>query len=397
MQTDIRNEKFVSGKTRIKYGGAFIAEEERKAIDSVLDRNWWTLDEQGRKMEEELAQKTGVMHAVLTNSGSSALLLAVTALEMKKGSEVIIPALNFPTAVSACLYNNLIPVFVDVDPETYCIKIDEIEAAISDKTEAIMIVNIAGNLPDMDRIQEIAKKHNLKTIVDNCDGYGSTWDGQFSEKVCTISTTSFHAAHILAMGEGGAVFTDNYDLAKRVKSLREWGRAADNDASIKSSELPDDYPARYTYITRGFNVKPLELQAAMGRVQLTKLDMIKEARRKNFDLLHDGLSKLSDKITLASVHDKSDISWFSFPFTIKETGQRKKLMDFLEARNIETRVIFAGNVIRQPAYQNINYRKISDLKNSDKIMYDSIFVSVHPSITEEMIQYVIQSITEFFA
>ena len=337
------------------------------------------------------------MHAVLTNSGSSALLLAVTALEMKKGSEVIIPALNFPTAVSACLYNNLIPVFVDVDPETYCIKIDEIEAAISDKTEAIMIVNIAGNLPDMDRIQEIAKKHNLKTIVDNCDGYGSTWDGQFSEKVCTISTTSFHAAHILAMGEGGAVFTDNYDLAKRVKSLREWGRAADNDASIKSSELPDDYPARYTYITRGFNVKPLELQAAMGRVQLTKLDMIKEARRKNFDLLHDGLSKLSDKITLASVHDKSDISWFSFPFTIKETGQRKKLMDFLEARNIETRVIFAGNVIRQPAYQNINYRKISDLKNSDKIMYDSIFVSVHPSITEEMIQYVIQSITEFFA
>ena len=347
-QSDIKGE-FIPGKTRIKYGGSYIKDEEIQAINSVLNRNWWTIDEEARLFEKELATQSKVDYTTVTNSGSSSLLLSIGALidtkMLKKGDEVIVPVLNFATLTSTITLFGLIPVFVDVDSGTFCIKEALIEKAISPKTKAIAIVNIARNMPEMDRILEIADEHNLITIVDNCDGYGSLYDNKPVESLADISATSFHAAHIVSMGEGGAVFTNNKALAESTKSMREWGRAFDSDTEYKGeSDLPKDYPSRYTYITRGFNVKPLELQCAMGRVQLRRLKEIKRLRQNNFDTLYEGLLDLEMKrhIDLAISPERADISWFSFPLTLWKTDKtRKELFDFLEKRNIETRVIFA--------------------------------------------------------
>lgn len=406
VQSDIKGE-FIPGKTRIKYGGSYIRDEEIQAINSVLNRNWWTIDEEARLFEKELASKSKVDHATVTNSGSSALLLCIGSLidtkMLKKGDEIIVPVLNFATLTSAITLFGLTPVFVDVDSGTFCIKESLIENAISPNTKAIAIVNIAGNMPEMDRILEIADKHNLITIIDNCDGYGSLYDNKPVESLADISATSFHAAHIVSMGEGGAVFTDNQTLAESVKSMREWGRAFDSDTEYKGdscdSDLPKDYPSRYTYITRGFNVKPLELQCAMGRVQLRRLQEIKQLRQNNFDALYDGLSDLEiqKSIDLVVSPEKADISWFSFPLTIQKADKtRKELFDFLEKRNIETRVIFAGNILRQPAYANIDHRVSGRLDNANFIMTNSLFISIHPNMTKEMADYVIQSFNEFF-
>lgn len=409
-QSDVKGE-FIPGKTRIKYGGSYIKDEEIQAINSVLNRNWWTIDEEARLFEKELASESKVNHTIVTNSGSSALLLCIGSLVdtkmLKKGDEVIVPVLNFATLTSAITLFGLTPVFVDVDSGTFCIKEALIEKAISPKTRAIAIVNIAGNMPEMDWILEIADKYDLITIIDNCDGYGSLYDDRPVESLADISATSFHAAHIVSMGEGGAVFTDNQELAESAKSMREWGRAFDSDTEYKGgngcNNLPKDYPSRYTYITRGFNVKPLELQCAMGRVQLRRLQEIKQLRQNNFDTLYDGLSGLDTQksIDLVASPEKADISWFSFPLTILNNGKdknktRKELFDFLEKRNIETRVIFAGNILRQPAYANINHRVSGKFDNADFIMTNSLFISVHPNMTKEMANYVIQSFNEFF-
>jgi len=387
--------KFIPGKTRIKYGGAVVTSAEIKAIQKVLNRNWWTLDEEGRLFEKELARKVDVEFAILTNSGSSALLLALSALQLPRGSEIVIPACNFPTVVNAALVNRYRPVFVDVDLGTYCLNLNEFEKAISKKTKAAVLVNIAGNTTEIDKFVKIANKHGLKTILDNCDGFGSKFDGEFVETYFDIAATSFHAAHIITTGEGGAIFTRNKTLAERVISMREWGRAMDSDKPIRYPTLPEDYPSRYTYITRGFNLKPIELQAAMGRVQLKKLEKIKGARSRNFEFWLKKLSRFSKFLSLPAVHQKADISWFSFPITLLK-GSRKNLLKFLESKNIETRVIFAGNIINQPAYKNIDCRIESDLKNATKILKQGFFISAHPSINLQMKNYVIDCFREYF-
>ncbi len=402
MQADT-SKSFIPGKTRIKYGGAVVDKTEINAINKVLSRNWWTLDAEGREFEKELAQTSEVKHAVFVNSGSSALMLAFSAIELPDESEVIIPAVNFPTAINAVLLNRYKPVFIDVEPQNYCLDLGEVEKAITQKTKAVLCVNIAGSVPDLKKLREITKKHGLFLIIDNCDGYGSKFAGKPVESFADLSCTSFMAAHIITTGEGGALFTNDSNLYKKAVSLREWGRALDSDEGVHDQykELPPDYQSRYTYITRGFNFRPLELQAAMGRIQLKKLKKIIDDRQNNFNMLHKGLSQFSEYLLLPKVHEEAQISWFSFPITLKncvfcKDQARKNMLKFLEEKNIETRVIFAGNILKQPAYQNIDHRREGDLKITNNILFNSFFISVHPTVTEEMINYIVSSFKEYF-
>lgn len=396
MKKDLKS-KFIPGKTRIKYGGAVVDKKEITAIQKVLNRNWWTLDEEGVKFEKELAKVSGVKYALFTNSGSSALLLAISSLQLEAGSEVIIPAVNFPTVVSACMINNLIPVFVDVDSDNLCLNLENAKKAITSKTKAIVVVDIAGNTVDLEKLSYFKAK-GIISILDNCDGYGTTYKNKSVESYFDMSATSFHAAHIITTGEGGVVFTNNQTYYKTAKSLREWGRADDSDGikAAKKAGLPDDYPGRYTYITRGFNLKPIELQAAMGRVQLRKLQKIKEARGKNYKRLLKGIENIPTlKPSIAP--ENASISWFAFPLTVEKSCNRGKLRKFLEENNIETRVIFAGNIVKQPAYQKGNYRVSGKLENSDIVLNDSFFISVHPTITYEMIDFILACLRKFFS
>jgi len=383
---------FKKGIDRLKYGGAFTDKEDFDAIQKVLDRNWWTIDEEGKALEKELAEFRGLKYATLTNSGSSALLVAYAALNLPEESEIITGAVHFPTTISSLYYNHLKPVFIDVEADTLGMNPDLIEKAITSETEAILVVAIAGSIPQIDKILKIAKKHKLITILDNADGFGGTWKGKPIESYFDICATSFHAAHILCMGEGGAVFTNNDDYGRRAASLREWGRMGGYDGiddKKKLKGIPEDYPARYLFQYMGFNVKPLELQCAMGRTQLRKLPIIKEKRLHNYDKLYDSLKSIPE---IELLNNYPDCSWFGFPLFAKKRGA---LREFLENRQIETRTIFGGNITRQPGFFNFG-RIATELPISDKVMTEGMFVSVHPDLTDEMVDYIIESIKEFY-
>lgn len=395
---DPKNTIFEPGKTRIKYGGAYTDQSDLDAIWSVLKRNWWTIDKEGEAFEKELSEFTGVKHVALTNSGSSALMVAYASLGLPEGSEVITGAVQFPTAISSLYYNHLTPVFVDVEPNNFSVNPDLVEAAITEKTKAILAVAVAGNIPNIPRLREIANKHNLILILDNCDGFASTYNSKPIEQYFDIAATSFHAAHILNCGEGGAVFASNDAWGEKALSLREWGRLGgyDNiDSKYDLEGIPSDYPARYLFVHMGFNVKPLEFQCAMGRTQLKKAPLIKKMRQDNFNILFNGLKELQDDghVVLPQVHDGCECSWFSFPFIANRRGE---LREFLEARNIETRTIFGGNITKQPAFRNFG-RIVGNLTFSDVVMNAGMFVSVHPDTTPEMAQYIVDSIKEFYA
>jgi len=394
LKTDT-DQKFIPGKTRIKYGGAVFGKEERAAIEKVLDRNWWTIAEECFQFEKELAKKTQTDFAVFVNSGSSALFLifAFISKQMPPAkNQVIVPAVNFPTLVSSILYAGLKPVFVDVDLQTFCIDPKKIKAAITPATCAVAAVNIAGNMADVDALLDIRNEYGLPIILDNCDGFGSRYKGKRVESYFDLSATSFHAAHIITTGEGGAVFVRGKYPYSEIVSLREWGRSADSDDPKQFDNIPDDYPQRYIFVNRGFNFKPLELQAAMGREQLKKLDIIRRLRAKNFNRLDVTIRKYPDFFQPVKPYLNAEISWFCYPFLVKTS--RKKFVDFLESRNIETRTIFAGNIVCQPAYVNIG-RIAGSLENSDCIFNHGLFLSVHPFLTSEMLDYVSDSIKEF--
>lgn len=385
--------KFIPGKTRIAYGGGYTSKEDFDAIQSVLDRNWWTIDKEGQQLEQELAAFTGTKYAVLTSSGSNSLMVAYASLGLPEGSEVITGAVHFPTTISSLYYNRLTPVYVDNELDTLGLDPYLIERAITEKTKAVLVVAIAGSIPKLEQIIEVAKKHNLITILDNCDGYGGTYRGKLIEEYFDISVTSFHAAHILCMGEGGAVFTNNPAYGEKAASLREWGRLGGYDGiddKKKLEGIPDDYPARYLFQYMGFNVKPLELQCAMGRTQLRKLPEIKMKRYDNYARLYRSLDPM---LELFIPEYNPDASWFGFPMLAKNRGA---LREFLEKRNIETRTIFGGNITKQPGFKGFG-RIATELPNADRVMEEGMFVSVHPFVTEEMTDYIISSIKEFYA
>jgi len=377
---------------RLAYGGAYTDKADFDAIQGVLDRNWWTIDKEGKTLEQELAAFTGKTHATLANSGSSALMIAYASLSLPEGSEIITGAVHFPTTIASLYYNRLTPVFIDNEAETLGLNPELIEQAISEKSKAIIVVAIAGSVPNLDEILAVAKKHGLITILDNCDGFGSTYKGRLLESYFDIAVTSFHAAHILCMGEGGAVFTSNPEYGNKAASLREWGRLGGYDGindKKKLEGIPEDYPARYLFQYMGFNVKPLELQCAMGRTQLKKLPIIKEKRMRNFHRLYEGLKDLPQ---IALLKYNADASWFGFPMFAQDRGN---LRDFLEGRDIETRTIFGGNITKQPGFRGFG-RIATELPVADKVMELGMFVGVHPDLTDEMIDYIVSSIKEFY-
>ena len=375
---------------RISYGGAMLGLEEVKAVmDVILSNNGtrWTVGPESVAFEKELAEVAGVKYATVTNSGSSALLVAIAALKLPKGSKIIIPACNFPTAFNAIIQNGHIPVVVDSDLDTLNLSLEEVKKTIElhPDTAAVIAVDIAGNPVDMKALRKIMGKRII--VLDDCDGFGTLLNGVMIEQYADVSCASFHAAHIITTGEGGAVFTNNKEIAKRATKLREWGRASGTDKIYKYPGFPKDYKERYVYEEIGWNMKPLELQCAMGRVQLKRLSSFREARLKNYEALYDIFASMPSKYTVIGTQLDATPCWFSFPILVKN-GKRGKVMKKFEDANIECRTIFSGNILRHPAYKDIECIKIGSLENADTIMRDGMFLSCHPSLTQEMIDYI---------
>lgn len=383
---------------KINYGGSSCDTRELnavvKSVKESIKSGGWQAGKQVALMEKEAADFLGVKYGILTTSGSCAGLLALQSLELPKGSEVIISATTFPTIFNIILQCSLIPVVVDSKIGTYNLDPDDLEAAISKKTKAIICVHALGNPVDMPKVMNIAKKHKLYVIEDNCDGWGTTLYGKQIGSYGDVSISSFHAAHIVSMGVGGGVFTSNKEIAEKVRMYRDWGRQANINKPNKYKELPQDYNPRFVYEKIGYNFQILELQAAMGRVQLRKAHKIKRLRKANFNYLYKHLSKFSDLI-LPVWNENADVCWFAFPITC--SVQRGKLVTYLEERGIETRSLFSGNIIRHPAYKDSMYRISESLLEADFITSNSFWIGVHPRMTQADREYVVKAFEDFYA
>ena len=411
------NEQFVPGKSLIPYAGRVYDEKEMLALtDASLDF-WLTAGRYAAEFERKFSQFLGIRHTSLTNSGSSANLLALSALtspklgerRLKPGDEVIATAAAFPTTVNPIIQNGLVPVFLDIELGTYNIDVSKLEEAISDKTKAIFIAHTLGNPFDLDKIAQIAKAHNLWLIEDACDALGSTYDGKMIGTFGDLATFSFYPPHHITMGEGGAIVTNDDRLKILVESFRDWGRdcwcapGCDNTCGKRFSQqfgtLPFGYDHKYVYSHIGYNLKVTDMQAAIGVAQLDKLPSFIEARKRNFAALYSGLKKYEDLFILPHATPKSDPSWFGFLLTIKPDAgfNRADIVNFLENNKIATRMLFTGNIIRQPAYQNINRRIVGSLENTDIVMNNTFWVGVYPGLTKEMIGYVLDKFDEFIA
>jgi CDP-6-deoxy-D-xylo-4-hexulose-3-dehydrase len=406
---------FIPGSSPINYAGRVYDEKEIiSLVDASLDF-WLTTGRYTRQFEEELAKFLGVKYCLLTNSGSSANLLAVSALtspqledrQLKPGDEVITTACGFPTTLNPILQNNLIPVFIDVDIGTYNIKVEQIETALSEKTKAIIIPHTLGNPANLDSIMEIVKEHNLWLIEDNCDALGSKYRRRYTGSFGHISTSSFYPAHHITMGEGGAVLTSDPLLKRIVASFRDWGRdcwcepGCDNSGKKrfdwKLGDLPEGYDHKYIYSHIGYNLKATDMQAAIGVEQLKKLPEFTERRRDNFNRLYQGLKKYENYIILPNSTPYSEPSWFGFPIVVRNNApfSRDEIVKYLEGELIATRMLFGGNLIKQPAYSSMKYRVAETLANTDTIMNDLFWIGVYPGLTNDMIQYVLDKFSEF--
>lgn len=384
-------------KRSILYGGVLLGKAEKKAIIGVLNRNWWGLDKEGEAMEKEAAAFLGVKYGVLTNSGSSAGLIAMSSLELPRGSEVIISATTFPTIFNTIIQCGLIPVVVDAKVGTYNFDVADIERAITSKTKAIWAVHAVGNPVDMPALMNVAKKHGIYVLEDNCDGWGSEIQGKRVGSFGHMSITSFHAAHIVAMGEGGGVFTNDKEFAMRARMYRDWGRLADlTPRPVHVKGLPVDHNIRFVYERIGYNLKPLELQAAMGRVQLRKALKFRQLRQRNFNQLYSALKKYEKYLILPTWLPNAKVCWFTFPLSVRGSLQHKDLLAYLHANGIETRPIFAGNIIRHPAYRRVKYRVSGSLKGADQILRDSFWVSVNPRLSKSDMDYLVRTFDTFF-
>ncbi|MEV0000359.1 MULTISPECIES: lipopolysaccharide biosynthesis protein RfbH [Streptomyces] len=406
--------QFVPGVTEIWPSGAVLDEEDRAALVEAALTMRIAAGPSSRKFESAFARKLGRRKAHLTNSGSSANLLALTALtshvmgerRLKPGDEVITVAAGFPTTVNPIVQNNLVPVFIDVELGTYNTTAERVAQAIGPKTRAIMIAHALGNPFEVAEVAQLAKDHDLFFVEDNCDAVGTYYDGKLTGSFGDLTTVSFYPAHHITMGEGGCVLTSNLQLARVVESLRDWGRdcwcePGKNNTCLKRFEyqlgnLPKGYDHKYIFSHVGYNLKATDLQAALGLTQLAKLDDFGAARRRNWRQLREGLADVPH-LLLPEATPRSDPSWFGFVITVQPDApfSRAALVDFLEGRKIGTRRLFAGNLTRQPAYVDQPHRVVGDLTNSDLITDQTFWIGVYPGLTEEMLQYVIASIKEF--
>lgn len=405
---------FEPGKTVVNYAGRVYDKHEVIAlVDSALDF-WLTLGPLGEKMEKALAGHVGVEYACLVNSGSSANLLAFASLfspllerPLQHGDEVITLALGFPTTLNPILLYNCTPVFVDVELETLVPRPEWIADAVSKKTRAIFLPHTLGNPNYINDILEICKEHELYFIEDNCDALGSVYLGKMTGTFGHLSTLSFYPAHHMTMGEGGAVLTNDATLNRAVISLRDWGRhcwcppGKDNTCNKRFNwnlgTLPEGYDHKYIYNHIGYNMKPLDLQAAVGLVQLGKLSAFTATRRQHFQRYADALKPYNEQIIHIQPTLGSDPSWFLFFMIIRDGARftRQKMVSYLEEHNIQTRMLFGGNLLRQPAYQHITHRVVGDLRNTEKVMQNCFGIGVYPGLTDEMMDYTIGVLQKF--
>ncbi len=407
---------FVPGSSPVPVSGRVFDEQELELlVDSSLDF-WLTTGRFAEQFEREFAKFVGVREAVLVNSGSSANLLAVAALtsqrlgdrQLKPGDEVVTLAAGFPTTVNPILQNGLVPVFVDVEIPTFNVDVSYLEAALSDRTRAVIFAHTLGNPFDLGAVTAFAKKHGLWLIEDCCDALGSTYGGRKVGTFGDLATVSFYPAHHITMGEGGCVLTEKPLLRTLVESFRDWGRdcwcapGKENTCGKRFDwqlgELPHGYDHKYIYSHVGYNLKATDMQAAVGVAQLKKLPAFIEARKQNFANLKAGLKdkNADEHFVLPEATPNSDPSWFGFPLLLRETApfSRNTLIDFLNAKKIGTRQLFGGNLVRQPAYAGQNYRVVGDLGASDRVMNQAFWIGVYPGLTPAMLDYVVESINE---
>jgi CDP-6-deoxy-D-xylo-4-hexulose-3-dehydrase len=394
-------------------GKVFDAEDVQLLVDASLDF-WLTTGRYARDFEREFAKVFGLRSALLVNSGSSANLVALTTLtspklgdkRLKPGDEVITVATGFPTTVNPIIQNGCVPVFVDVHLPTYNIDVSQLLAALSPRTRAVMVAHTLGNPFDLKAMASFCTKNDLWLVEDCCDAVGAEYAGKKVGTFGHLATTSFYPAHHITMGEGGAVLTDSPVLKKIAESFRDWGRdcwcepGCDNTCGKRFDwqlgSLPHGYDHKYTYSHVGYNLKVTDMQAAVGVSQLKKLPRFIEARRANFAYLHSALKPFSHSLLLPEATPNSSPSWFGFPITVQRDSpaSRDQLVRALEARKIGTRLLFGGNLLRQPAYRDINHRVVGCLANADRVMNDTFWLGVYPGITRQMMDYVVESIRD---
>ncbi|RXH56969.1 lipopolysaccharide biosynthesis protein RfbH [Granulicella sibirica] len=408
---------FLPGQSGVQVSGKVIGPDDIcSVVDSALDA-WFTTGRFARDFERKLARFFGVRSASLVNSGSSANLVALSALtspklgdrQLKPGHEVITVAAGFPTTVNPIIQNRLIPVFVDVTLPTFEIDITKLEEARSDKTRAVMIAHTLGNVFNVGAVSDFCKKHNLWLIEDCCDALGSTFKGQKVGTFGDIATVSFYPAHHITMGEGGAVLTDKPALQVLIDSFRDWGRdcwcepGVDNTCGKRFDwqlgTLPCGYDHKYTYSHVGYNLKATDMQAALGVSQIAKLPHFIARRKENFAYLWNALSHLQDVLVLPVAGEHADPSWFGFPIAVKEDAPftRDQMTRAFDAAKVATRLMFAGNLLRQPAYEGWEYRVVGELKNTDYVMNQVFWLGVFPGLTSEMLDYIAKVATDFVA
>jgi CDP-6-deoxy-D-xylo-4-hexulose-3-dehydrase len=402
-------QEFVPGESPVHYAGrVFDAEELVHLVDSALDF-WLTTGRYAARFERDFARFFGRRSAILVNSGSSANLIALSCLTspklmeraLKRGDEVITVASSFPTTVNPIIQNGLVPVFLDVTVPTYNIDVSQLEEAYSEKTRAIMLAHTLGNPFDLGAVTEFARRRGLWLIEDCCDAVGSLYKEKNVGTFGDLATVSFYPAHHMTMGEGGCVLADQPMLGTLAESFRDWGRDCWCDPGKENTcgkrfdwqlgELPYGYDHKYTYSHIGYNLKLTDMQAAVGVAQLLKLPGFIEARRNNFQVLHEGLSDLQEFFILPEATAGSRPSWFGFPIAVRAEARftREQVTRHLENHKIATRLLFAGNLMRQPAYREINCRVVGNLKNSDFVMNQVFWIGVYPGLTRKKIEYII--------
>lgn len=406
---------FEGGSSTVPVSGKVIDAADMSAVvESALD-GWFTTGRWAKEFEKKLARFVGVRSASLVNSGSSANLVALSALtspklgdrRLKPGDEVITVAAGFPTTVNPILQNRLVPVFVDVTLPTYEIDVTLLEAARSEKTRAVMIAHTLGNVFDLEAVTAFCKEHDLWLVEDCCDALGSTYKGQMVGTFGDIATVSFYPAHHITMGEGGAVLTNKPLLQTLIDSFRDWGRdcwcepGVDNTCGKRFDwqlgTLPCGYDHKYTYSHVGYNLKATDMQAALGVRQMDKLPMFIAKRKSNFAYLKAALQPLAEYLQLPEATEHSDPSWFGFPIGVKQGAPftRDQLTKALEAKKIGTRLLFAGNLLRQPAYEGWEYRVSGEMTNTDYVMNHVFWIGVFPGLSNEMLDFIVKTATEF--
>lgn len=430
LNNEIKENDFLNNKALLNCSKAIIAGEHYIPVTGkVIDKHdilfgveaaldgWLTAGRFANAFEKALAKYMGCRYTLLVNSGSSANLIAFYTLtspklldrQIKPGDEVITVAAGFPTTINPLIQYGCIPVFIDIDIPTYNIKVEQIEQAITSKTKAIMVAHALGNPFNLNIVMQLAKKYNLWVVEDDCDSLGAEYNGKKTGTFGDIATLSFYPAHHITMGEGGAVLINNPQLKKIAESFRDWGRdcwcepGKDNTCGLrfcqKLGDLPEGYDHKYTYSHIGFNLKVTDMQAAIGLSQLNKVEGFIAKRRENYKILYNLFKTLNEHFILPEATENANPSWFGFLLTIKETSNlnRNKLVEYLENNKVGTRLLFGGNLLKQPAYKNIKYRVIDDLTNTNIVMNNSFWVGVWPGLNKSHFIYMLNTVKAFIA